>query len=64
MGKLASIFSAKTPKPTPTARMPDLQDPALLEARRKKIASMKGRSGREGTILSDQLMGSAGMIGA
>ena len=64
MGGLASIFNPKMPKLEGAARMPDPEDPALIEARRKRLAQMSGRGGRSETILSESLMGSAGKIGA
>ena len=49
----ATFLRPKTPKPQPTARMPDPQSPEVLEARRRKIAEQQARGGRESTILSD-----------
>lgn len=39
-------------KPSGPARMPDTNDPAILEAQRRKRAEVMGRSGRTATILS------------
>lgn len=65
MGALKNLFSApKMPESPAPARMPDPSDPAILEARRKKLADMQKRGGRADTVLSDALMGSAGKIGA
>lgn len=46
----------KTPKPavTPTLPMPDENDPALLEAKRRRTMETLGRSGRGSTILDDE----------
>lgn len=41
------------PKPEPPARMPDEEDPAVIEARRKRAAEAQRRGGRASTILSD-----------
>lgn len=49
------IFGAKPPPLQPVVRMPDQQDPAILEARRKQQADMRARGGRDSTILSDNL---------
>lgn len=67
MGGLAQIvgklFGAKTPKPPPIApvrRMADPEDPAALEARRKKQNELSRRGGRESTILSEELSDTLG----
>lgn len=46
----------KTPKPavTPTLPMPDENDPAILEAKRRRMMETLGRSGRGSTILDDE----------
>ena len=59
---MGGLFGKK-PKVEPPSRMPDEQDPALIEARRKRLAEQRGRGGRESTILSEGLMGSAGKLG-
>lgn len=46
------------------ARMPDPEDPAVLEARRRRLFEMGKRGGRESTILSENLMGTHGKVGA
>lgn len=46
------------------ARMPDREDPAVLEARRRRMLEMGKRGGRESTILTDNLMGTHGKVGA
>lgn len=43
----------KTPAVKPPAPMPDESDPAIMEAKRKRIASMMGSGGRRATILTD-----------
>lgn len=60
---MARLLGLKAPDVKAT-RMPDLQDPAILEARRKKIDEAGARNGRESTMLSDALTGSAGKMGA
>lgn len=51
MGKL---FGGSTPKPTPVVRMPDDEDPTVVEARRRAAADAQARSGRTSTVLSRQ----------
>lgn len=64
MAGLKAIFKKpKTPDIPEPVRMSDPQDPAVLEARRKKIAEMRTRGGRESTILSEELSGSSGSLG-
>jgi hypothetical protein len=61
---MSAIFSKpKTPAPPPPVRMSDPFDPAILEARKKQMAGMQRRGGRESTILSDELSGSSGRLG-
>ncbi|PAQ00920.1 hypothetical protein LRP31_25520 [Mesorhizobium mediterraneum] len=54
----------KAPKVEPASRMPDAQDPAILEERRRKLAEQRQRGGRDSTIMSDNLTGSTGKLGA
>lgn len=54
----------KAPKVEPASRMPDAQDPAILEERRRKLAEQRQRGGRDLTIMSDNLTGSTGKLGA
>ena len=61
---MANLFKPKTPKVEAASRMPDPQDPAILEERRKKMAEMRQRGGRDSTIMSDNLMGASGKLGA
>lgn len=42
----------KKPKPVPPQRMPDPEDPALVEARRRKALDITARGGRSATILT------------
>jgi len=53
---MAKLFGgSKTPAPTPTPPpvMPDPQNPAVLEVRRKRSLEMMQRAGRQSTILSE-----------
>jgi hypothetical protein len=43
----------KMPKPEPVARMPDPQDPDVIEAGRRKRREMLAMKGRASTILTD-----------
>jgi hypothetical protein len=49
----ATALAPKPPKPGSPTRMPDLQSPEVLEARRRRVAERQAASGRESTILSD-----------
>lgn len=70
MGGLKNLFNPQTPKLPDPIRMPDPMDPAVLEAKRQKMAQLQTRGGRQSTILtdtgggSDNLVQSAGKIGA
>lgn len=64
MAALKNMFSPKTPKVEAPSRMPDPEDPALLEARRRRQQEIAARGGRDSTILSDNLNGSKGLAGA
>lgn len=60
MGAIKSLFAPKTPKPQPVVRMPDQQDPAAVEAKRRKRAELVQGEGRAstdltGTYASDRL---------
>lgn len=61
---MANLFKPKTPKVEPATRMPDPEDPAIIAERRRKIAEQRQRGGRDSTIMSDNLMGSTGKLGA
>ncbi|TCL70639.1 hypothetical protein [Rhizobium sp. BK251] len=63
MGKLfgGGSSQAAAPTPTPVTRMPDEEDPAIKEARRKAAVEAQSRSGRASTVLtSRQQRSSAG----
>ena len=61
---MANLFKPKTPQVEAATRMPDAQDPAFLEERRRKLAEQRQRGGRDSTIMSDNLTGSVGKLGA
>lgn len=61
---MANLFKPKMPKQEDATRMPDAQDPAILEERRRKVAEQRQRGGRDSTIMSDNLTGSVGKLGA
>ena len=44
-------------------RMPDPHDPAVEEARRRRIMTLGKTGGRESTIMSENLMGTHGKVG-
>lgn len=47
---MGGLFGSK--KPQPVARMPDEQDPAVLEARRRSASEQQARSGRTSTVMT------------
>jgi hypothetical protein len=49
---MGGLFSTKPPKPADPVRMPDEEDPVVLEARRRAAAAATSRSGRTSTVLS------------
>lgn len=49
---MGGLFGSKTPKAEPVQRMPDAEDPALKEAKRRAAASASARSGRASTVMS------------
>lgn len=59
MSELASAVMGKKPTPIapptpqPVVRMPDKNDPSVIEARRRKRNDMAAGGGRESTILTD-----------
>lgn len=59
---MAALFSK--PKVPETTRMPDPEDPAILAERRRQIGEQRQRGGRESTIMSDNLIGATGKLGA
>ena len=60
---MAGLFGS-TPRQEPTPRMPDREDPTSIEARRRKLAELRQRSGRASTVMTDSLTGSTGHLGA
>lgn len=68
---MAALFSKpKIPPPQEPVKLPDQQTNELREARRLRLATESGRSGRASTVLasasptSSPATGSAGKIGA
>lgn len=68
---MSGLFGGGAPKVEKPAKMPDPDDPTLIEQRRRQGEAARVRSGRESTILSESLrddMGvediSAGELGA
>ena len=51
----ADLVDPKTPKLPPPVLLPD--EEALMKARRRRLASSVGRTGRESTIMSEALGG-------
>jgi len=53
---MSGLFGGKssTPKPTPVQRMPDTEDPAVKEAKRRAAADAQARSGRASTVLTSK----------
>jgi hypothetical protein len=49
---MGSLFAPKVPKPTPPAPIVDENDPAVMEAGRKRRREMASGGGRSSTILS------------
>lgn len=49
---MGSLFGGKKPEPAPVQRMPDAEDPAVLEAKKRAAAAAQARSGRASTVLS------------
>lgn len=48
---------AKPPTPPPPQPMPDLNDPAILAAKKRELQAASTRSGRASTQLSDDYGG-------
>lgn len=44
----------KSPKPQPVQAMPDENDPAVLEAKRRAAAATTARSGRASTVMTQR----------
>jgi hypothetical protein len=47
------LFKKDMPPPPPKQMMPDEQDPQVIAAKRKALATAMERSGRASTMLSD-----------
>lgn len=62
MGKLFG-GGAKPPEPTPPTRMPDEEDPAIIEAKRRAAEQQRSRSGRTSTVLSTRQRQTTGQAG-
>lgn len=60
---MGGLFKSDKPKPTPPARMPDEEDPAVIEARRRAAAAAQSRSGRASTMLSNRNQRAQGQAG-
>jgi hypothetical protein len=52
MAPIGKLFAGKTPKTQPVVRQPDQQDPAALEAQRKKRSDLIQGQGRASTDLT------------
>lgn len=59
----AAALSPRAPKPSTPTRMPDLNSPEVLEARRRRLADLSAQSGRESTILADDNAYSSSLLG-
>lgn len=59
-----NLFKGKTPNVEPPIRMPHSEDRAVMAARRQRIQKDRQRGGRESTIMSDNLIGTTGKLGA
>lgn len=59
-----NLFGQKKPKLEAPLRMPDSEDKAVIAARKARIQKDRQRGGRESTILSDNLIGTTGKLGA
>lgn len=53
----------KTPKPTPPTRMPDEEDPAIIEAKRRAAEQQRSRTGRASTVLTTRQRDTTGQAG-
>lgn len=62
---MGGLFGSKreAQKVTPPARMPDDEDPAVQEARRRAAGAAQARSGRTSTVLTNRAQRSAGQAG-
>lgn len=50
---MAKLLGIKPPKLPPPKPMPDMDDPQIQDARRRRVAKEVRRSGSQSTILSD-----------
>jgi hypothetical protein len=60
---MGGLFGGGTPKPTPVTRMPDDEDPTVVEARRRAAQQQQARSGRSSTVLSNRQRPASGQAG-
>lgn len=49
---MGNLFKPKVPEPKDPPRMPDEEDPAIIEARRRRAQEAASRGGRASTILT------------
>ncbi|MGE0231422.1 MAG: hypothetical protein AB7O39_03205 [Flavobacteriaceae bacterium] len=61
---MGNLFGGPKPTLEKKTRMPDSEDPSILAERRKKVAEQRMRGGRDSTIMSDNLSGAQGKLGA
>lgn len=52
---MGGLFKTDKPKVTPVSRMPDTEDPAVLEAKKRAAGAAQARSGRASTMLSSRV---------
>lgn len=55
---MGGLFGKK-PTPQPVQRMPDTEDPAVLEAKKRAAGAAQARSGRSSTMLSTRGQGAS-----
>lgn len=61
---MGGLFGNKDkPKVEPPSRMPDRENPTLKAERTQRLEDMRKRGGRDSTIMSEELSGSAGKLG-
>jgi hypothetical protein len=61
---MSNLFNMKKPKIEAATRMPDREDSAAMAAKRARIQTDLRRGGRDSTIMSDNLVGATGKLGA
>ena len=57
MAELGQVFSpkmAKMPDAPAVVKQPDIEDPTLKDAKRRKVQEEQARGGRDSTMLSGQ----------